>query len=164
IDFNYVPHDDEADRERNYVRIAETTSFSPNWGLGVSINHISDPNYLHDYGESLISTSTSLLQSSAYLNGHGGWWSASSGGGGWQLSDPTIAKIFSPYRRLPRVTFQAEHALLGGLDVGINSEYADFHKDDALTGQRLDVYPYLAYPIETAAYFLRPELGWRYTR
>src|SRR5262249_53673956 len=80
IDFNYVPHDDEADRERNYVRIAETTSFSPNWGLGISINHISDPNYLHDYGESLISTSTSLLQSSAYLNGHGGWWSASIGG------------------------------------------------------------------------------------
>jgi LPS-assembly protein len=38
-----------------------------------------------------------------------------------------------------------------------------FDKDNAVTGGRLDVYPYLAWPVETAAYFIRPELGLRYT-
>ena len=79
---------------------------------------------------------------------------------------------------MPRGTFQAEHGVLGALNLGVNSEYVNFIKSpfhvigatpatfqriEALEGQRLDLYPYLAFPIETAGYFIRPELGVRYT-
>ena len=164
IDFNYVPRDDQTDNERNYVHLVDITTFSPNWGVGVNINHVSDQNYLRDYGDSFgTTTATSLLASSAYLNGHGPWWTASFGGDAWQITDPTLSESFEPYRRLPHATFQGEHALVGLLDWGVNAEYSDFQKDNALTGQRVDLYPYLSMPIETAAYFLRPELGLRYT-
>jgi LPS-assembly protein len=183
LDFNYVPHDREAGNEyaafvatqppgtpvppvpdsRNFLHLVDTTAFSPNWGAAVAINHVSDANYLRDFGNSFVTTATSLLPSSAYLNGRGDWWSSSIGGDSWQLTDPTLSKSVVPYRRLPRATFQGEHALLGDLAGGVVSEYAMFDKDNAVTGGRLDVYPYLAWPVETAAYFIRPELGLRYT-
>jgi len=183
LDFNYVPHDTQAADEfrefagtqppgtfvpeipdsRNYLRLQGTTAFTTDWGAAVNIEHVSDQNYLRDYGNSFITTATALLPSSAYVNGRGEWWSASFGGDSWQVSDPTFSKTFEPYRRLPRATFQGEHAIAGGLDAGVTAEYADFDKDDAVTGGRLDVYPYIAFPVETAAYFIRPELGVRYT-
>jgi len=104
-----------------------------------------------------------MLPSSAYLNGHGDWWSASFGGDEYQIIDPAIAEQYEPYRRLPRATFNADKAFLGDLTWGIKSEFIAFSKDHAIEGQRLDLFPYLAYPIETAAYFIRPQLGYRYT-
>ncbi|HEX3125507.1 MAG TPA: LPS assembly protein LptD, partial [Rhodanobacteraceae bacterium] len=183
LDFNYVPHDKEAASDysdylatkppgtyvpeipgqRDFLHVLGSTAFSPNWGVSVNINHVSDQFYLTDYGNSFITTATSLLPSSAYLNGHGDWWSASFGGDSWQVTDPSLSPGVEPYRRLPRATFQGEHALLGGLDAGVNVEYANFQKNNAVTGGRLDAYPYLAFPVETAAYFIRPELGVRYT-
>jgi len=182
FDFNYVPHDKEAGSEyddyvathpgtqaeeipgqRDFVHLLGSTAFSANWGASVNINHVSDQFYLTDYGNSFITTATSLLPSSAYLNGHGDWWSASFGGDAWQVTDPSLSASVEPYRRLPRATFQGEHVLFGGFDAGINAEYANFQKTNALTGGRLDAYPYLAFPVETAAYFIRPELGLRYT-
>jgi len=183
FDFNYVPHDKEAASEfadyaatkppgtyipeipgqRDFLHLLGTTAFSANWGASVSINHVSDQFYLTDYGNSFITTATALLPSSAYVNGHGDWWSASFGGDSWQVTDPSLSPGVEPYRRLPRATFQGQHALLGGLEGGINVEYANFQKDNAVTGGRVDAYPYLAFPVETAAYFIRPELGVRYT-
>ena len=202
IDFNYVPHDNEVEnelaryaaqqaigqnllaspldisRQRYSFRIQDVSYFSSNWGAAINLNRVSDKQYFQDYGDNLSASATSLLGSSAYLNGRGSWWSASFGGDGAQVTQPYLSEAFEPYRRLPRGTFQAEHELLGSLDAGINSEYVYFRKSpydivaatpttfqrvDALEGQRVDLYPYLAYPIETAGYFIRPELGVRYT-
>ncbi|MDR3389478.1 MAG: LPS assembly protein LptD [Rudaea sp.] len=202
IDFKYVPHDNQVDDEtaqyaaeqadgqnvlaspldipsqRYSVRIQDYSYLSPNWAAAVDINHVSDKQYFQDYGDSLTTSATSLLASSAYLNGRGQWWSASFGGDSSQVTEPYLSEAFEPYERLPRATFQGEHSLLGGLDWGINAEYVNFQKSpydivaatpttfqriDALEGQRMDLYPYLAYPIETAGYFIRPELGVRYT-
>src|SRR6185312_12745535 len=202
IDFSYIPHDREVDDElakyaaqqasgqnllaspldipdrRFSVRVRDNSSFSANWGAAVDINHVSDKQYFQDYGDNLTTSATSLLGSSAYLNGRGEWWSASIGGDSAEVTEPYISEAFEPYERLPRGTFQGEHALLGGLNLGVNSEYVNFIKSpfhvvgatpttfqriDALEGQRLDLYPYLAFPIETAGYFIRPEIGVRYT-
>jgi LPS-assembly protein len=183
LDFNYMPHDRQADEEyrdylatqppgtfvptipdsRNFLRLNDITSFSSNWGAVISINHVSDANYLRDFGNSFVTTATALLPSSAYLNGHGDWWSATFGGDSWEITDPTLSDAFEPYRRLPRATFVGEHSVIGSLVAGVNAEYADFSKDNAVTGGRVDIYPYVALPLETAAYFIRPELGLRYT-
>ncbi len=176
-DFNYVPHDDITGDERGYVRLQNLTTLSPNWSAVVDIHHVSDDQYLHDYGDSFLTTAVSLLQSSAALNGHGEWWQASISADTWQVTDPSLEPfctglsspklcsnptVYKPYTRLPRLTFNADKNI-GGFDVGVNSEYVNFNRSYSVTGQRLDAYPYLAYPIETAAYFLRPELGYRLT-
>jgi LPS-assembly protein len=201
LDFNFVPHDGEVDDERaqyaaappkfqgppspidlpqrRYAfRVQESTTFSDNWQTAVDINRVSDKQYFQDYGNSLTSSATSLLGSSAYLNGRGTWWNASFGGDSLQITQPYLSDAFTPYQRLPRATFEGEHDLLGGLAAGANAEYVNFRKGPfdilgatpgqllkfaSIEGQRIDLYPYLAYPVETAAYFVRPELGVRYT-
>ena len=202
IDFSYMPHDRAVDDEiakyaaqqatgqnllaspldipdrRFALRIRDNSYFSANWGAAIDINRVSDKQYFQDFGDNLTTSATSLLGSSAYLNGRGAWWSASIGGDSAQVTEPYISEAFEPYERLPRGTFQAEHGLLGDLNLGVNSEYVNFIKSpfhilgatpttfqriEALEGQRLDLYPYLAYPIETAGWFIRPELGVRYT-
>ncbi|MGH8040951.1 MAG: LPS-assembly protein LptD, partial [Rudaea sp.] len=201
IDFNFVPHDNGADDERaqyaatppvfqgpaspvvipdqRYTfRIQDTSMFSANWGAAVNIDRASDKQYFQDYGDSLTSSATALLGSSAYLNGRGSWWNASFGADASQITQTTLSNAVQPYQRLPRATFQGEHALLGGLVWGVNSEYVDFrrgpfdldgitsgsvHSVASIEGQRVDLYPYLAYPVERAGYFIRPELGLRYT-
>ena len=184
IDFNEVPHDQEvedakrdqvppvpgttpndilAHTERNFIRIQDNTALTANWGVAVGINHVSDPDYLHDFGESLMTSSTALLESSAYLNGRGYGWSASFGADKWELSNASLTEAFLPYERLPHAAFQAEQPVLGAFALGINSDYSNFQKSDSITGSRVDLYPYIAYPIETSSFFLRPELGWRYT-
>ena len=172
--FEYLPHDDKVDEEnalysdsvpdnRYWYKWTDTTGFSQNWSASVNINRVSDDRYFEDFGRGLYSSAISLLPSSAYLNGHGDWWNASIGGDEYQITDPTIAEQFEPYRRLPRMTFNGEKAFLGDLSWGVNSEFIAFSKDHAIEGQRLDVFPYLALPIETAAYFIRPQIGYRYT-
>lgn len=163
VEFTWLPDDREADRDRGSFRWQDWTTFHANWGATVDLNHVSDDRYFEDFGRSLSSTATSLLRSSAYLRGRGTWWNASFGADAYQITDPALPDQFEPYRRLPRATFSAQRALAGGFDWGVDSEFVAFSKDDALDGQRLDLYPYLAYPIETAAYFVRPQLGYRYT-
>jgi LPS-assembly protein len=164
VELNWLPDDREDGGRRSLFHWDNRSTFSPNWGAVIDINRASDDRYFEDFGRSLNIAATSLLPSSAYLVGNGTWWNAAVGGDEYQVTDPTLPGVAEPYRRLPRVTFNADHALFGALDGGVKSEFVAFTKDDALEGNRLDLYPYLALPLETAAVFVRPEVGYRYTR
>ncbi|MFI4969513.1 MAG: LPS-assembly protein LptD [Lysobacterales bacterium] len=174
FNFDYIPSDRAVDDEeakygealpgsRWWYQWQDTTSLGENWGGAINLNRVSDDRYFEDFGRGLYSSAISFLPSSAYLYGHGSWWNASIGGDEYQITDPTLAHQYEPYRRLPRATFAGEQALLGDLTAGVNSEFVAFSKDHALDGQRFDLFPYLAYPIETASYFVRPQLGYRWT-
>lgn len=201
VEFNFVPHDNEVADERAQFAatppvfqgpaspvdvpdrryafsIKDWSSFSANWGASVDIERVSDKQYFQDYGDSLTTSATALLGSSAYLNGRGTWWNASFGADALQITQTSLSNAAQPYMRLPRATFAGEHTLLGGLVWGVDSEYVDFRRGPfdlvgptpgsvqsvaSIEGQRVDLYPYLAYPVETAGYFIRPELGLRYT-
>ena len=166
IEVQWLPDDRGSGRygSRSLFHWDNRSSFGTNWGAVIDVNHASDDRWFEDFGRSLNIAATSLLPSSAYLVGNGTWWNAQVGGDEYQVTDPTLPQAAEPYRRLPRLTFNADRALVGGLDGGLKSEFVAFSKDDAVEGRRLDLYPYLAYPIETAAWFVRPEVGYRYTR
>ncbi len=139
------------------------TRITPDWSATVDLNRVSDDHYFEDFGRGLYSSAISLLPSSAYLHGQGSWWTASLGGDQYQITDPTLSESYEPYRRLPRATLNLDKAIGGGFEGALDAEFVAFDKDHALTGQRLDLYPHLRFPIETAGYFLRPEIGYRYT-
>lgn len=163
VEAEWLPNDRDTNRSRSLLHWDNSTRFNANWGATVDLNHVSDDRYFEDFGRSLSIAATTLLPSSAYFRGQGNGWKASIGGDEYQITDPTLSSSAEPYRRLPRATFDADHTLLGNLDAGIRSEYVSFSKDNAVDARRLDLYPYLAYPMETAAWFVRPELGFRYT-
>jgi LPS-assembly protein len=163
VDDENALYDSAIPDNRWWYKWIDTTGLGANWAASVNINRVSDSRYFEDFGRGLYTSAISFLPSSAYLYGHGDWWTASIGGDEYQITDPTIADQFEPYHRLPRLTFNGEQAFLGNLTWGVNSEFIAFSKDHAIEGERLDAFPYLAYPIETAAYFIRPQLGYRYT-
>ena len=148
---------------RWWYQWVDHTAFGPDWNARVNLNRVSDDRYFEDFGRGLYSSAISFLPSRAYLNGHGTWWTASIGGDDYQVTDPTLADRFEPYRRLPRALFNFARPLGSHFDAALDAEFVAFSKDDAVEGQRIDLYPHLSLPYETAAWFVRPELGYRYT-
>ncbi|HEY0178999.1 MAG TPA: LPS assembly protein LptD, partial [Dokdonella sp.] len=183
INVEYVANDSKVDEEereygeslpstRWWGKWQDTTVLGTNWSIAADVNRVSDDRYFEDFGRGLYTSAISFLPSSVYLNGRGDWWTASFGGDDYQITDPTLTEYSEPYHRLPRATFNGENAVLGNLTAGVNSEFVAFSKDSFWTGpshvqpvegQRIDLFPYLAYPIETASYFIRPQIGYRYT-
>ncbi len=179
LDFAWLPNDEVTHESRGYVRLQDVASFGPNWSGGVDIHHVSDDEYLHDFGDSFLTTAVSLLESTASINGHGSWWTTSIGLDTWEVTDPSLQAycgsapgtplkgcanpiVFKPYSRLPHISYSASQ-FSDGFEYGVNADYANFQRDYSIQGQRLDAYSFVAYPIETAGYFLRPELGYRVT-
>jgi len=139
------------------------TQLGSNWSAVVDLNRVSDARYFEDFGRGLYSSAISLLPASAYLRGEGGWWRATFGGDQYQVTDPTLADNYEPYRRLPRATLNLDRNFGPMLEGLLDAEFVAFDKDHGITGQRLDLYPHLDLPLEAAGYFIRPSLGYRYT-
>lgn len=165
LDVQYMPHDRVADRDRGYLTFTNRTRLP--WGLrwNTSIRRATDKAWFQDFGQNFVTTRAVQLHSSSYVSSSGDWWNAGAGADVYQIVTPGISDRSAAYRRLPRLYFNADRPIgaPGGPEWGINSEAVRFVKPDAIGGERFDVYPYLAWPLQGAAWFLRPELGVRYT-
>jgi LPS-assembly protein len=162
---NYMPHDRMAGRDRGFLHFVDSTYLAPDWNFGANINRVSDKSYFQDFGNNLTTAVTSLIGSSAYIKGSGDWWDAGLGVDTWQIANPDIPDSSEPYKRLPRIYFNADKPIgpLGGPEWGIRSEAVRFESPFRLNGERFDAFPYLAWPMQGAAWFVRPEIGYRYT-
>jgi LPS-assembly protein len=158
-----MPHDRKANKKRFSWSFLDQGFLSPQLHWVADLRRVSDNRYFEDFGDSLNTSSIAYLPSLAYLRGQGAWWNFEIGGDDTQITNPRINPKDEPYRRLPRITFQAEKELLYWGNVGLRGEATSFHKDHALNGQRYDFSPYFALPIEHAGWFVRPEILFRYT-
>jgi len=163
IDFSWLGSDDRNGERRSSFDWTHQGQLGTHWFVDSSLHDVSDQRYFEDFGQSLTSVATSLLPSYAYLRGRGVWWNASVGGDRQQVTDPRLTPAVEPYRRLPRAQFDLLSPNLNGPQFGLRSEWVRFQKDDALNGDRLDLNPYLIWPFESSAWFVRPQLGYRYT-
>lgn len=160
----YLPDDDKYGDSRGYFELKHHSRLGEQWWFDADIRQVSDDRYFEDFGDSLSIASTSLLPSRAGVYGRGSWWNAAVTVDAYKIVDPTVPTQFEPYRRLPRATFEAKEHIGLGFVAGIDSELVHFTKNEGSdNGTRLDVYPYLALPIERSGWFMRPELGWRQT-
>jgi LPS-assembly protein len=174
----FLPDDREADRDRHSINLFHSFDLSSSFNLTSNINRVSDDRYFQDFGDGLSAAATTLLPSSVYLAGRGeagaaGWWALAAGGDEYQVTDPRIGAAGEPYRRLPRVVVESALPLGGTVELGLRGEFVSFDKDaygetnarvSPITGERLDLTPWLAVPFERAWGFVRPELALRHTR
>lgn len=165
LEGSFLPHDRDADRDRFAYRYRHTGSLGPNFSVTADINRVSDTRYFQDFGDGLVPSATSLLPSNAYLHGRGQWWSLEFGGDSVDITDPSVAPGTEPYERLPRLQFNTEIPFAGDLRAGLAAEVVRFDKDaDVVTGRRYDLYPYLTWQLDSAAWYLHPKIGVRSTR
>lgn len=163
LEASWLPDDDLTGDDRGSLTFIHDGRLSEHWAVRANLNHVSDDRYFEDFGDSLAATSTSLLESRAGLYGRGRWWTASLQLQDWEVTDPFVDDRFEPFRRLPRALYEAELPLGDWLLAGLQAEAVAFDHEVRPGGQRADLYPYLRAPIERAGWFLRPELGYRYT-
>lgn len=163
ISGTWLPNDDRTGDDRSSFGFQHEGRLGPQWNVVANINTVSDDRYFEDFGDSLTAASTSLLESAAGVFGRGRYWRASLGAQDWTITDPFLPDGLEPFRRLPRLLYGYERPLQDWFVAGVRSEAVAFDHDVRPGATRYDLYPYLSFPIERAAWYLRPELGYRYT-
>jgi LPS-assembly protein len=163
--------------DRSFLGWRHNTVLNRHWYLDADLNNVSDKWYLSDFGDSIDATSISLVASRAGLYGRGKFWSASLSAESWQIASPLLNDGDEPYRRLPRLQASAWRPLARWFEAGLSleavrfsherfaevpPELAQFAKYDG--GNRLDVQPWIRFPFGGSAWFVTPQLAWRYTR
>lgn len=170
LEGSYLADDDLTGRHRGLSSWQHQTRFSDLLSLNLNLNHVSDPDYFEDLGDSLYDASRSFLASTAQLSARGDWWQARLQTHQYERLKNTTTDI---YERLPRLEFSGK-TRLGDSPLLLNllSELSWFELDrvsDTLDpsrpdGQRVDLYPSLSWPVYRPGYFLEPALGLRHTR
>ncbi len=159
----WLPHDRKTGSDRGSLNIQSTTTLTPNWYANVDLNHVSDAHYFEDFSNQPYGTAIGLLASTAGLYGRGHYWTAGAFAQSWQVTDPLLPQTSEPYRRLPDVYFRWQQPFAEHLDLGLKSEAVRFDQPILNGGTRVDLYPYITLPFEQAAWYVKPELGYRYT-
>ena len=170
----WLPDDQITGRDRSFLSFVDYTTLSRHWYASTHFNNVSDKFYFGDFGDSIDATSISLLASDAGLYGRGRYWSASLSAESWQIANPLLADGDEPYRRLPRLQAAANRPLARWVEAGLDLEAVRFSHDSLDRsnpanatrydgGNRVDVHPYLRFLFGGSAWFVTPQLAWRYT-
>ncbi len=163
-----IPDDQEVAGNRNSTRgafsIKERGRLAQNMVLDVDINHVSDEEYLDDFGGSLAVSSVRQLERRADLTYYGQGWSARARLQHFQSTDVTLAAVSEAYRRLPQLRFSLERPnQLLGLTYHLDAEYVRFDHKVRVEGERYDLLGGLSLPMVRTWGFLTPKVTARYT-
>lgn len=134
------------------------------WYGDLDINWVSDHNYLRDLGRSLSVTSTSFLRNRGALSYHNREWDLLLELRHYQTLDQNIPPASRPYSLLPRFSAVWEHDQgPAGTALRFEGELVHFHRSSSTSGQRIDLLPRVALPLEKSWGYLEPALSLRYT-
>jgi LPS-assembly protein len=170
----FLPDDDLSHGDRSFSSFEASTTLNRHWYFATHLNNVSDRSYFNDFGDSIASTSISLLGSDIGMYGRGKFWSASLSAESWQIASPLLQDGDEPYRRLPRLQASAAKPLSRWFEAGLDLEAVRFDHDalDAANpanlvrydgGNRVDLKPWIRARLGGAAWFVTPQLAWRYT-
>jgi LPS-assembly protein len=165
----YLENDQITHTNRNALTIVHNQDFGYGFTGALNLNGVSDDTYFTDLSTRLSNvTQTNLLREGRINYGGGGWWSASLMAQRFQtLQDPSLPPVAIPYDRLPQLLVNADRADLPlGTEGIFSGEYVDFSNPTgtAVEGKRTTLYPQLAYPIQTALFYVTPKVGFHSTR
>lgn len=160
----YLHNDKLQGGDRHHVRLEHLGRPARGWTTSVQAEHASDEFYFSDFGSSLSGASTAHLPQifSADYAGreHQGRIRMES----YQTIDADIPAADRPYRRLPQVMYQSRQRVLDRkVSADFGTEFVAFDRDGRITGQRFDLAPSTAVPINRAAGFVIPRLTLRHT-
>jgi len=162
LDAEYLD-DDKFGDERNFARLRHAGTLGASWTTGIDAAQASDEDYFNDLGNSLsIASITHLLRRGDLTYYADDFWLRTRVEG-YQTLDSDIAGSGRPYQRLPQLVLRTTPRTYEFVDYGLNAEAVQFERDDSVTGQRLDLRPFVNAPLGGAAWFFTPALELAYT-
>lgn len=180
VDAEFLPDDDLLGSNRERYRVRHNGSLLPGVRLDADLNHVSDDRYFVDLGDSLNTSSTSVLGSALALSGGGRDWRWSVLADQYELILPDVAEALQqdPYQRMPRAAIDFNQRQ-GNWRYGVAAEWVNFQADgfcsaldstggctpfQRVEGSRLDLTPYVGYALEPSWGHLRTRAALRHTR
>jgi LPS-assembly protein len=163
VEATWLPDDSQRHYDRGSVFAKSLTNLTPNWYVNADLNYVSDTHYFEDFSRQTFGSAIGLLSSTVGVYGRGRYWSAGAYVQDWEITDTSLADSSAPFRRLPDVYFRWQQPVADHIEVGLKSEAVKFTQLVLDGGSRVDLYPYIVLPFEHAAWYVKPELGYRYT-
>lgn len=157
----YLPEDKLASRDRYGFSVIHHQNFGHGLIGMLNLNGVSDDDYFSDLSTRVAQVSQGNLLRQGTLSYGGPWYGATLNVQSYQ----TLLGLAKPYQRLPQLTGVANrYDLPFGLALNLNAEYVDFDHPTSVIAKRTTLYPQLSLPLETAAFWIRPKLGYHFTR
>jgi LPS-assembly protein len=172
VNLEYLPNDNNRnDDDRSLFGFKHQQTFANSGKLFVDYNQVSDKFYFEDFGSQLSSTSTRFLEQRADVSYRGKNWNLFTRVQNYQVVDRSIDGASRPYKRLPQVLFNYNSTRVNrAINYGLNSEAVYFDRGEStsiasnVNGLRVDLNPYLSFPVSTRATFIEPKVRLRYTQ
>ena len=155
-----LPHDRVTGDNRYALAWKHTEQFTPWLGGFFNLNKVSDDKYFADFADRISITSQKTLPREGGIVATSGPWSVLLRAQSFQtLQDPN-APVTPPYNRLPQVQGTLSDTDWLGLTWSGIGEYARFTQDQlAPTGERVVLYPTIAWSRQGAAWFFTARAG-----
>jgi len=161
---NYLPNDRVEKIDRGFFEYKHRQRLSQNWSLNSRLTQASDKQYFEDFGNNIYATSQAFLYSFMNLNGYGDNWRFNAKLNDYQIISDNINPIAQPYQTLPRLDYSwFNNNNASTLIYGVDSQWAYFYKENAITSMRLDVKPYIEKTYLNRFSRFTPRLSYRYT-
>ena len=165
----YLPNDNKFDDKHRNIVSVDLQQELLGANFLVDYTRASDKFYLEDFGNQLSVTSASYLNQSAQLSYARPNWNLRALVQNYQIASPLISDASKPYKRLPHIYFDyAQPQRNRQFNFGAKNQLAYFYRDNGLAnnvnGTRLDISPYVSYPMSNIYSFIKPKLGLRYTQ
>jgi LPS-assembly protein len=165
LEAEVVPHDRKFGDDRTAVHFTHTGSFAPRWNSDVNFGWVSDSEYFEDLGTDLSVSSRTFVEQRGDLTYTGdGWW-ALGRLQHYQTVDDALAATDRPYERLPQFyVATSSRERNRALNLGGFAEVVNFDRSSSVNGTRLDLRPFVSYPMRTPGTFVVPRAAFRFTQ
>ena len=168
LDAEFLPNDRKADKDRMLLSMRHFQNleryFGRGWSGTVNAQKVSDNDYFRDLSTRISNTTQTNLPrdaSIAYASDFGNFNLRTLS---FQTLQDPLAPIVTPYKLQPQLAFNARPARVQGFEFNTFGEYSDFRHPTLVNGQRLLLYPSVAYAITRPFGFLTPKIGYHMTR
>ncbi|HET7810878.1 MAG TPA: LPS assembly protein LptD [Steroidobacteraceae bacterium] len=164
FEFNYLPSDDLADRDRTRLALTHLAELPGEWRFRVDATDVSDTSYFEDFEKGPEGTSIAFAERLAELSYRDEHLNLRAQVQDFQTIDEELADDDRPYTRAPRLLASGDWGRGGALEYGFEAELVDFERDTGVTGWRFDAAPHFGLDWSAPGFFVRPSVGYRYTQ
>lgn len=168
----YIAQLENSSTTRWQIASQQAGSFSKNFNYSLVANWVSDDYYLQDFGQGPQNTNLNNLLNQLNFNYDDQHWHVLARAQSYQTLHPLYSnEPGNQYNRLPHL--QADGDWLTGCNTPeyiLNTQYINFDQrrnfetnEAVVTGQRLNLHPGIALPLQNSYAFLRPRVDLDYT-
>ena len=169
---DFLPHDrlasfsSQSDPNRSRVHLDDLAQLTNGWRLHIDAENVSDKAWYEDFAQGPEGTSVPFVKRLAEVTYRDENWRLRGEIQQFQTIDTGLLATDRPYSRMPGVEAQGDWH--GGqnsaLAWGFDSEIVDFQRSQGVQGWRADIAPRIGLDFSKPGYFLRPTVGYRFTR